>query len=277
MTSPIDHEGLDIWVEQNGDGPDVLLIAGLGDPLEAWQAQLDGLADHYHLIAYDNRGVGRTALPPTPFSVATMADDAAAVLRGLGVKAAHVAGFSGGSVIARELSRRHPGLVRSLVLVGTFCSWDSFARTAVESWRWQAGAAPTERAFLESFYTWIYTPRAHEDGTVRRMIDEALAFRHPTSMTAIQRTMDVYLAFSDVDRLAEIGVPSLVLAGELDLICPPRHGRRVADGIRGAQFEVLAGEAHQPFQESPEAFNRRVDAFWRAIDQRHPMSETAAV
>jgi hypothetical protein len=39
----------------------------------------------------------------------------------------------------------------------------------------------------------------------------------------------------------------------------------------------LTGEAHQPFQESPEAFNRRVDAFWRAIDQRHPMSETAAV
>jgi pimeloyl-ACP methyl ester carboxylesterase len=84
---------LDMWVERRGTGPDVLLIAGLGDPAEAWQFQLDGLADRYRLTAYDNRGMGRTPLPAEPFSVATMADDAAALLRALGVPAAHVAGF----------------------------------------------------------------------------------------------------------------------------------------------------------------------------------------
>ncbi len=273
------HSGnVDIWVEQRGDGPDVLLIAGLGDPIEAWQAQLDGLDARYHLIAYDNRGVGRTAMPDEPFSVATMADDAAAVLRGLGLTAAHVAGFSGGSLIARELTRRHPKLVKSLVLVGTFAHWDTFARTAVEAWRWQTEAAPSERAFLEGFYTWIYTPRAHEDGTVRALIDEALQFAHPTSMATIKRTIDVYLAHEDVDRLADIRVPTLVLTGELDLICPPRHGRVVADGIPGARFEVLAGEAHQPFQESPEAFNRRVDQFWQYVDMASgPRHEVGSV
>ncbi len=86
-------------------------------------------------------------------------------------------------------------------------------------------------------------------------------------METIQRTIDVYLAHEDVDRLADIDVPTLVLTGELDLICPPRHGRVVAEGIPGARFEVLAGEAHQPFQESPEMFNRRVDAFWRQIEE----------
>jgi pimeloyl-ACP methyl ester carboxylesterase len=267
-TTSVTSDNLQICVEQRGDGPDVLLIAGLGDPLEAWDFQLTGLADDYHLIAYDNRGVGRTPLPPTPFSVATMADDAAAVLRGIGLDRAHVAGFSGGSVIARELTRRHPDLVQSLVLVGTFCAWDTFMRTAVESFRWQAEVAPSERAFLESFYTWIYTPRAFADGTVAKIIDEGLGFAHPTSMEAMQRTIDAYLAYEDIDRLAEIHVPSLVLTGELDLICPPRHGRLVAEGIPGARFEVLAGEAHQPFQESPAAFNRRVDAFWRDVDSR---------
>ena len=53
---------LDLWVERRGDGPDVLLIAGLGDPAEAWQLQLDGLADRYRVTAFDNRGVGRTPL-----------------------------------------------------------------------------------------------------------------------------------------------------------------------------------------------------------------------
>jgi pimeloyl-ACP methyl ester carboxylesterase len=101
---------LDMWVERQGTGPDVLLIAGLGDPAEAWQLQLDGLADRYRLTAYDNRGMGRTPLPAEPFSVATMADDAVALLRALDVPAVHVAAFRG-SVIAQEPRLRHPALV----------------------------------------------------------------------------------------------------------------------------------------------------------------------
>jgi pimeloyl-ACP methyl ester carboxylesterase len=136
---------LDMWVERRGRGPDVLLIAGLGDPAEAWQFQLDGLADRYRLTAYDNRGMGRTPLPAEPFSVATMADDAAALLRALDVPAAHVTGFSGGSVIAQELVLRHPGLVRSLVLASTWARPDAYFRAAAKFWRWLPEAAPSER------------------------------------------------------------------------------------------------------------------------------------
>lgn len=267
MGTTIHNGDVGLWVEHQGQGPDVLLIAGLGDPVEAWQSQLDGLADSYHLIAYDNRGVGRTPIPDGPLSVATMAEDAAAVLRGLDIRDAHIAGFSGGSVIARELARTHPDLVRSLVLVGTFAHWDNFGRAVINSLRWQAVQAPSERAFLEAFYTWIYTPRAHEDGTVRQIIDDALAFPHQQPVDALLRTIDAFMAHEDVDRLAQIDVPTLVLSGELDLICPPRHGRVVADGIPGARFEILQGEAHQPFQEAPDEFNARVSAFWRQVDQ----------
>ena len=55
---------LDIWTERVGAGPDALLIGGLGDTVESWQFQLDGLADRYRLTAFDNRGAGRTAMPP---------------------------------------------------------------------------------------------------------------------------------------------------------------------------------------------------------------------
>jgi pimeloyl-ACP methyl ester carboxylesterase len=61
---------------------------------------------------------------------------------------------------------------------------------------------------------------------------------------------------------------TLVLAGELDGILPPRFGRSVAAEIPTARFDVMAGEAHQPFQESPDEFNARVDAFWREADAR---------
>jgi pimeloyl-ACP methyl ester carboxylesterase len=258
--------GLSLWAEQRGTGPDVLLIAGLGDPAEAWQLQLDGLADRYLLTAFDNRGAGRTPLPAERFSVATMADDAAALLRALEVPSAHVAGFSGGSVIAQELALRHPELVTSLVLVSTWARPDPFMRAVADFLRWLPESAPSERAFLEAFYLWIYTPRAHGDGTVEKIIEEALAFPHKPSTEAIQRSLDAFLAHDTTGRLAGISAPTLVLAGGLDMITPPRFGRVVADGIPGAHLEVLAEEAHQPFQEAPDVFNARVDAFWREAE-----------
>ena len=258
---------LDLWVERAGDGPDVLLIAGLGDPAEAWQPQLDGLADRYRLTAFDNRGVGRTALPDEPLSVATMADDAAALLRALDVPAAHVAGFSMGSAIAQELALRHPDLVRSLVLVSTYARPDALFRSQLEFWRWLAESAPSERAFCAAFYTWVYTPRAHADGTVEQLVEDALAFPHQQTVEAFQAQVDACLAHDTAGRLARIAAPALVLAGELDIIMPPRLSRSVAAEIPNARFELLPGEAHQPFQEVPDRFNARVDAFWREVDR----------
>jgi 3-oxoadipate enol-lactonase len=66
----------------------------LGDTVESWQFQLDGLADRYRLTAFDNRGAGRTAMPEGSVSAKLLADDAAQLLGALEVPAAHVAGFS---------------------------------------------------------------------------------------------------------------------------------------------------------------------------------------
>src|SRR3712207_4106707 len=97
--------GIEIWTEQVGKGPDVLLICGAGDTVEAWQFQLDGLADRYRLTTFDNRGAGRTAMPDEPVTVEVMAGDAAAVLAAVAVSAAHVVGYSGGSIAGQGIGR----------------------------------------------------------------------------------------------------------------------------------------------------------------------------
>jgi pimeloyl-ACP methyl ester carboxylesterase len=257
---------LDLWTEQVGQGPDVLLIGGLGDTVESWQFQLEGLADRYHLTAFDNRGAGRTATPGGSPSAKMLADDAAAVLRALGIGSAHVAGFSMGSAIAQELALRHPELVRSLVLTSTYARPDALWRSQLNFWRWLPAVAPSERAFFQAFFTWVYTPRAHADGSVDQIVEQALAFPHQQSVEAFQAQVDVCLTHDTADRLSEIAAPTLVLSGELDIILPPRFGRSVAAGIPNARFDVMAGEAHQPFQEAPDQWNARVDAFWREVE-----------
>lgn len=255
----------DFWVEQRGDdGPEVLLIAGLGDPAEAWELQLEGLSDRYRVTAFDNRGAGRTPLGEAPLTPASMADDAAALLKALEIPCAAVAGFSMGSAIAQELALRHPDVVSSLVLVSTYARADALSRAQFRFWRWLAEVAPGEREFFEAFFTWVYSPHAHEDGTVAEIVEEALAFPHQQALNAFQAQVDSCLAHDTTDRLAQLQVPALVIAGEFDQIFPPRFGRFVADQIPDSQFEVMPEQAHQPFQEIPDEFNARVHAFWSA-------------
>ncbi|WP_328419614.1 alpha/beta fold hydrolase [Streptomyces sp. NBC_00443] len=267
MGTYVEANGTTIWTESRGQGPGILLIAGLSDPAEAWQAQLDGLSDRYRVIAFDNRGSGRTPLPDGPMSVAMMADDAAELLRAFQVDRAHVVAFSGGSAIAQELALRHPEAVRSLVLTSTWARADAYFTSMTRFWQWLATQAPDERAMLEAFFLWIYTPRAHADGTVERLIEETLAFPYAQSAEAFQRQLEAFTPHDTLDRLPGITAPTLVLAGERDIATPPRFGRIVADAVPGARFEILAGEAHQPFQESPDVFNARVAAFWREVER----------
>jgi 3-oxoadipate enol-lactonase len=261
---------LDIWTEQVGEGPDVLLIGGARRhrrvvAVPARRARRPLPPDR---LRQPRGGAGRTAMPRGPVSAEVMADDAAGVLRALDVPSAHVAGFSGGSIIAQELALRHPELVRSLVLQSTWPVMDRYLRSWLLFVRWLVEVAPSERAFLEGFFLDIYTARAHNDGTVDQFIDEVLAFPHKQKTEDLQRYLDAFLDHDTSDRLPEIAAPTLVLAGGPDSTARPPLCQAVAELIPGARFEVLEEEAHQPFQEIPDQWNARVDAFWREVDTR---------
>ena len=141
----ITTRGARIWVHEQGTGPALLLLGGLSDPAETWQAQIDTFSDSYRVIAPDNRGAGRSPIPPAGITIRAMAEDAADVLRERGVEQAHVMGFSMGGAIAQELALAYPELVRSLVLNGSYSHPDAYFRQMVLSWMTTARHASSER------------------------------------------------------------------------------------------------------------------------------------
>lgn len=145
---------------------------------------------------------------------------------------------------------------------------DRYLRSWALFVRWLVEVAPSERAFLEGFFLDIYTARAHNDGTVDEIIEEVLAFPYKQRTEDVQRFLDAFIHHDTTERLAEITAPTLVLAGGRDSTTRPELCRAVADRIPGARFEVLEEEAHQPFQEVPDEWNARVDAFWREVETR---------
>lgn len=114
------RDGATIGWRAFGDGPPVLLIQGSGVAGQGWRPQVDGLADRFRLVWFDNRGVGASTLPPGPLTIEQMALDGLAVMDAQGWERAHVVGHSMGGLVAQALAIAAPDRVQSLSLLSTF-------------------------------------------------------------------------------------------------------------------------------------------------------------
>jgi pimeloyl-ACP methyl ester carboxylesterase len=254
--------------EVTGAGPPVLLISGLSTPSVGWGLQVQALAPHFQVVTFDNRGVGATDLPPEPvYTIAQMADDAAAVLRQLKIPRAHVLGASMGGAIALELALRHPRLVRSLTLACTWAEADARFLHTVEAWISLAYRVPIEERLRHVMYPWLFSPAfftATEN--VETAFQRAMAYPHPTKAEAIERQGRGIVAWngSRVKRLSSIRAPALVLAGADDILTPPAFARALAKKLPRARLTVLPG-GHGFFLEQAELFNRTVLRFLKSV------------
>jgi len=251
----VEVNGARLHVSQQGTGEDVLLLCGLGDDVAAWDGQTPVFAERYRVTAIDNRGVGQSSLPDGEFTVRDLAADAAGVCEALGISGAHVMCFSMGGAIAQELALARPDLVHSLVIVGSWCRSDRLLQELVKGAAYTAGTADDARAWLYAFGGLVYSAAVHEDGRIDEFIEAALANPYPQSTEAFQRTARAILDHDSADRLDAITVPTLVVVGEDDILCPPRHSRAIAARIGGARLVEVPEQAHQPFQEDPASFN----------------------
>src|SRR5688572_9544010 len=112
--------GLSIYFERAGSGRPLLFISGTGGDLRVQpNVFASPLAKAFDLVAYDQRGLGRTDKPDVPYSMADYADDAAALLDHVGWDDALVLGVSFGGMVAQELALRHARRVKRLVLACT--------------------------------------------------------------------------------------------------------------------------------------------------------------
>jgi pimeloyl-ACP methyl ester carboxylesterase len=261
-TTTIDANGVELHVEQAGTGDDVICISGLADEGACWVDQVDGLADRWRITTFDNRGVGRSAAPEGEYRIADFAADTAALMDALGIERAHVLGSSMGGAIAQELALAHPGRVRSLVLNGTYCRGDHFFREVIRSWQWAARKSDDLRDFLNVVNLWCFSPRIYNEGIMEEWLTEAAASEHAQSVDAFVRSADALIEHDSADRVGAIDVPTLVTVGELDLCLPERFSRELVERIPGATLRVIEANGHQPFQESPEAYNAILAEFW---------------
>jgi pimeloyl-ACP methyl ester carboxylesterase len=250
--------GIAIHYQQEGTGPDLVLIPGLGASAYAWHGQLKGLSSMLRVTAIDPRGHGRSAKPPGPYTMRGMADDVAACMRSAGISRAVVAGSSMASLIGVELAAAYPERVSALILVGGFAALPAAGKERMEA---RARTAETEGMTplgdLVSTTALGTTTHATQPGLVG-LFRHLIASNDPAGYAASCRA----LVQADVTPLlGQVRCPTLILLGSEEQVAPLPAARALKAGIPHAEVAVLPGAGHLPFLEQPAAFNAAVLEF----------------
>ena len=255
---------LKIHWESYGEKDPLLLISGVGGGTWTWEEGIAAWSSDFRVIAFDNIGAGRSSMPDRPYTMAEMADHAAAVLDAAGVQQAGVVGLSMGGMIAQELTLRHPDRVRRLVLGSTHCGVsrrippdpDIIKRFADNN-----GLSPEE--IFDKNLLLLVTPRFLKTGSddLNRYKERELKAPFQPDY-ALNRQLGAIAGFDACGRIHQIQVPTLILTAELDKLVPPENGRIIKDQIPGAVAKSFADAGHLIHLECAAEFQEAVMQFF---------------
>jgi 3-oxoadipate enol-lactonase len=266
----LENQGAKLYWDEQGRGDPVLLIMGLGYPSALWHRTRPALAQHFRTLALDNRGVGLSDAPSGPYSISTMASDAAAVLDAAGISSAHVFGVSMGGMIAQEFALQFRARTRSLILGCTSAGGPS----AVRAERKVADILMVRGMTLEQAREAII-PYIYDSATPREKIEEDLRLRRSClpSLAGYTAQLQGILAWEGYGRIAQITAPTLVIHGRSDALVPAGNGQLIAERIPGARFVLLNQASHLFLTDQTQLANKLILEF--LLSQRRGETDSA--
>jgi aminoacrylate hydrolase len=254
----------DIYYEIHGQGTPIVLSAGMGGSGSFWTPQIAALAEHHKVILYDQVGTGRSGAETR--SIAGMADDIATVMDRAGVDTAHIVGHAIGGIVGLEMAMRHPQRLRSLVVVNGWGRADPFLQRCFEIRKQilnQSGA----RAYVRAQPLFLYPPQWISRNIAHLEEEEERILAHFPPVVTMNQRIDMFLAFDGRERLAAIGVPTLLASAKDDNLVPAYLTRQLADAIPGARVREVEWGAHAFTVVTPDVFNAMLLGFCKEVDQ----------
>ncbi len=222
-------------VEGPPSAPVLVLVNPLGSTMDLWEPVAARFRGHFRLVRYDQRGHGRSPVPPGPYRLEDLGNDLISLLDGLGIERASVCGMSIGGLVGMWLGIHHPDRLEALVLCGT-------APTFPPASGWVEREALVRAEGMEP----IVGP------ALLRWLPRGFAERDPemtARVAAMLRDCDAnccgVLGTADLrPTLRSIVAPTLVIGGLEDPVCTPAVCSELAAGIPEASLLVLAGTSH---------------------------------
>ena len=241
----LDVPGAQLHYRLAGEGEPLLMIRDYGSHLEWWDPLfVRELQQRFTLVLYDHRGTGRSRHEGGDYTLPRLADDAAALLEGLGIKKANVFGLSMGGMVAQELALRYPHLIKVLVLGATNCGGEYAVHPAPEVVSLLASRAEGGGEMSEEWMHAVFTPEfvTKNPGAVKAYQERAAVLPTPTDILGLQ--VQAVSSFNTWDRLPQVSMPTWILHSERDVIVPPPNAFILRLRIPLASALILPGLGH---------------------------------
>jgi 3-oxoadipate enol-lactonase len=258
----------ELFRRQEGTGPTVLLLHGLGGDHTVWDAQVPELAREFRVIAPDLRGHGQSRAPEgSTFTFAEFEGDIERLLDEAGGGPAHFVGLSAGGFLALRMALDAPARVRSLTLIGASVHCDNHTKAVSQRW------AETFRdegfdAYLLRLVKDLYYPdfvEAHPE-----VLDRLRAQQSAQDLGAALAWAQAVRSFDLRGRLLRVTTPTRVLQGMDDGVVDGSHGRLLRVSIPGADLKLFAQTGHLVPIERPAETTEAIREFVRSVEQRSP-------
>jgi 3-oxoadipate enol-lactonase len=258
---------LQLYYEVHGEGLPLLLISGLGGGTWSWYAQVPYFEPFYRVIIADNRGVGRSGMPPGPYRMEEFAADLLGLLDHLQVEQTLVMGLSMGGMIAQELALLAPQRVRALVLGCTHCGGAERIGPAPDVLsRFADNRGLTQEQIVDKNIGFFFSHGCRETRP-----DLVAAYRTAQVEAPLQpepaflAQLDAIRTFDACSRLARITAPTLVVVGTEDVLVPAQNARLLVKYIPTAQLAEIPGAGHALHAECGQQLNALAHDFFRSL------------
>lgn len=259
----IEANGLAIHYERQGEGPTLMLIAGMASDVASWTPVIEQLAARYDVVAFDNRCAGRTLPSPAPVSRDLMVADCVAVMDMLDIAAAHVLGHSLGAMVGLNLAARHPDRVTSLVAAAAGPAVLPMRLSLFEDLAaiYETDGVPVDLWF-RLLFPWLFRPAFFDDrAAVEAASRMAADYPHRQSAAAFRAQVAGLADFLAPPDLGRIACPVLALAAEHDLLFAASGIAAKFSGLRRLSSAVVSDAGHSLHWDNPAGFVDAVTAF----------------
>ena len=251
--------------EFHGQGFPLVLIMGLRRNTEWWYRQVPALSKHFKVLAFDNRGAGRTEKPKMEYSIRLFADDTAGLMDALGIRVAHVLGISMGGYIAQELTLNYPEKVKSLLLGCTGAGGKRAVLMSPErlkKYTANEGLEPEEilRKDMDIFFSDEYIKWHAKD--IEEFIEISLRYYQPPD--AFEKQFAACLKHDTLNRLGLISKPVLIMSGDDDPLVPHGNSIILKELMPSAELVLYPGKRHAFFIEKSDQFNTMAIKFFES-------------
>jgi aminoacrylate hydrolase len=253
--SAVVHPGSSSPMSHDRNAEVVLFCSGLGGAAAYWAPQLEAFEKRFRLVTYDQRGTGadRSRLPEG-YSIADMADEAAALLDQRNISSCHFVGHALGGAVGLEFARRHPGRLKRLAVVNGWARMDSHTNRCFEArlaLLKQCGVA----AYIRAQAIFLY-PAAWASANAERLaIEDETGVSHFQGVDNLHTRLTALRTWDSTAYLAEIRAEVLALAAKDDVLVPWTASKFLADLLPRGHVIFLADGGHCCTVTNPDASN----------------------